>query len=104
MNVGRKIVVVFAGAIAAMAIYVFAAGGQSRETPKPSTLTLRDLALQHARTRLGEARAESLTTPAPDPSGALSDGRVSCRFVPRSPNGTSAKFGCALSDGEVVTL
>ena len=104
MNVGRKTVAVCAGAIVAMAIYVFAASGQARETPKPSTLTQRDLSFQHARTRLGEARAESLTTPAPDPTGTLSVERVSCRFVPRSPNGTSAKFDCALPDGEVVKV
>ena len=29
---------------------------------------------------------------------------VTCRFVPRSPSGTSPKFDCALPDGEVVRV
>lgn len=104
MNVDRKRVAVFAGAIAAMAIYVFAASGHESETPKPSTLTLRDMALRQARTRVGDLHAESLTAPPPDPAGTLNRPRVTCQFVPRSPNGTSPKFDCALPDGEVVRV
>jgi len=104
MNVDRKRAAVCAGAIAAMAIYVFAASGHERETPRPSALTLRDMALEHARTRLGDLHVESLTAPPPDPAGTLSSARVTCQFVPRSPNGTSSKFDCALPDGEVVRV
>jgi hypothetical protein len=104
MNVDRKRAAVGAGVIAAMAIYVFAASGHERETPRPTTRTLRDVALEHARTRLGEVNAASLTGPPPDPTGTLSGARVTCRFVDQSPNGTSPKFDCALPDGEVVRV
>jgi hypothetical protein len=87
MNVGRKRIAVCAGVIAGNGDLRLLGSGHERETSKPRPLSLRDVALRHARTRVGGVHAESLTRPNPDPTGALTAGASSCRFVPRPPNG-----------------
>jgi hypothetical protein len=63
---------------------------------------LRDEALRHARTRLGEGDPRALLAPPADP--AVTADSVECRFIPHAAGGTSFKFDCALPDGEIVRV
>jgi hypothetical protein len=64
----------------------------------------RTLALRHAKVwRPPHARADLVANPA-DPSGALSEPVVRCRFLSKRAHGTSPKFDCVLPDGEVVKV
>ena len=65
---------------------------------------LRDEALGHARTRLGDIDHRRLTSAPPDPAGVLTNDTVTCQFVPHVPDGTTFKFDCALANGEVVRV
>jgi hypothetical protein len=40
----------------------------------------------------------------PDPSGALSESIVRCRYLPEAADGTAPKFDCVLRNGEVVKV
>jgi hypothetical protein len=88
----------------------------------------RDEALRHARTRLGPSTSlgasrstslgaspstplgasrverRALTSAPPDPTGMLTGDTVSCQFVPRVPDGTTSKFDCTLTSGEIVRV
>jgi hypothetical protein len=86
-----------------MALYSVVATGRD-EGARGSAPTPRDLAFQRARTRVGDADAALLVAPPADPGGTLSGRRVTCRFVPQFPRGTTPKFDCALPDGEVVRV
>jgi hypothetical protein len=48
--------------------------------------------------------AVDLSSNPPDPSGSLSQETVHCRYVDIPATGTTAKFDCALPDGEVVKV
>ena len=66
---------------------------------------LRDQALRRAKVwRPTDPAATDLAANPPDPNGALSDAIVRCRFLPRPARGTTPKFDCVLSDGEVVKV
>jgi hypothetical protein len=65
---------------------------------------LRDEALRHARTRLGEGDRRALIAPPADPTGALTGDSVECRFITRVTGGTSFKFDCELPDGETIRV
>ena len=65
---------------------------------------LRDEALRHARTRLGEIDPHALTSAPPDPARTLTGDQVECQFVPHVPDGTTFKFDCTLATGETVRV
>jgi hypothetical protein len=68
-------------------------------------VAIRDLALRQAKVwRPANAGAADLSSNPPDPTGALSDDPVRCRYLPAAAHGTTAKFMCVLSDGEVVRV
>jgi hypothetical protein len=48
--------------------------------------------------------AADLSSNPPDPSGMLSQPIVRCRYVDSAATGTTAKFDCALPDGEIVKV
>jgi len=110
--VSRKTLGACAGVLAAVGIYTFPAGGYhdgARDTRAPSprhavAAELRDRALRHARIRLGDFHPAALTASPGDPTGILTGERVTCRFMPRPPSGTSSKFDCVLDNGEVVRV
>jgi hypothetical protein len=76
------------------------------EFPDDATATaFRDAALRRAKVwRPTNPAAIDLGDNPPDPTGALSEAIVRCRFLPREAKGTTPKFRCALSDGEVVKV
>ena len=66
---------------------------------------LRDDALRRAQVwRASDVGAFDFGSNAPDPSAALSDEVVSCRFLSDAVGGTTPKFNCVLPDGEVVKV
>jgi len=69
------------------------------------TSTVRDLALSQAKVwrPIDPATVDLGANPA-DPTGALSVDPVRCRYLPAEAHGTTAKFTCALPDGEVVKV
>lgn len=50
------------------------------------------------------ASAADLSSNPPDPSGTLSQPIVRCRYLDSAATGTTAKFDCVLTDGEVVKV
>jgi hypothetical protein len=65
----------------------------------------RALALQRAKVWHPPDLAESeLASNPPDPTGALSQPIVRCRFLSKPAHGTTPKFDCVLPDGEVVKV
>ncbi|MCU1385246.1 MAG: hypothetical protein JWL71_3943 [Acidobacteria bacterium] len=54
--------------------------------------------------RPADAASADLGTNPPDPSGALSEAIVRCRYLDGAARGTTAKFDCVLRDGEVVKV
>jgi hypothetical protein len=70
-----------------------------------ATQELRDAALRRAKVwRPVDGVTLDLTANPPDPGGTLSDPLVRCRYVSRPARGTTAKFDCALPDGEVIKV
>jgi hypothetical protein len=66
---------------------------------------VRDLALRQARVWSPAAPAAAdLAANPPDPSGALSQPLVKCRYISEPARGTTPKFDCALPDGEVIKV
>src|SRR5678815_4499020 len=66
---------------------------------------IRDLALREARVwNPVDAAAADLSANPPDPSGALSQSIVRCKYISEPARGTTPKFDCALADGEVVKV
>jgi hypothetical protein len=66
---------------------------------------LRDAALARAEVwRPSTVSAFDFAANPPDPHGTLSTPTVECRWQPRPPSGTTPKFDCALSDGEIVRV
>ena len=64
----------------------------------------RALALRRAKVwHLPNAPADLASNPV-DPSGALSQPVVRCRFLSKRAHGTSPKFDCVLPDGEIVKV
>lgn len=62
-------------------------------------------ALKYARTwHWRDARSADLSKNPPDPSGLLSTELVQCGHLDKPAGGTSPKFDCVLSDGEVVRV
>ena len=89
------------------------AGETRASSPAPALRAhLRDEALRHARTRLrpstplgtGHVDHRALTSAPPDPTGVLTGDTVSCQFVPSVPDGTTSKFDCKLTSGEIVRV
>jgi hypothetical protein len=82
----------------------------ARENPKwgagnDAPLELRDLALRQARVWTpNDISAVDLGANPPDPAGILSQPMVRCRYLDGPTRGTTAKFDCVLSDGEVVKV
>jgi hypothetical protein len=65
----------------------------------------RHRALKQARTfRATDPRSADFSKNPPDSSGLLSTDPVQCRHVDKHAGGTSPKFDCVLSDGEVVKV
>jgi len=65
----------------------------------------RDAALRRATvwTSADPAAADFKSNP-PDPSGLLSEPVVRCRYLSDAPRGTTPKFDCVLTNGEVVKV
>jgi hypothetical protein len=65
----------------------------------------RDLALKQARVwQATDPRAADFSKNPPDASGLLSEPLVRCQYVTKHAGGTTPKFDCVLSDGEVVRV
>ena len=79
-------------------------GAGASSTTSTTRAHLRDEALRHARTRLGDIDHDALTSAPPDPGGVLANDTVTCQFVPHLPDGTTQKFDCALAGGEIVRV
>ena len=97
------------GVLAAVGFYALPIGGHRGAaagiSPTASVSShVRDVALRHARTRVGEFARVVLTADPGDAKGVLTRDEVSCTFVPHAPTGTSLKFDCALADGEIVRV
>ena len=62
-------------------------------------------ALRRARVWMpADPASANLAVNPPDPAGTLSEPIVRCRYLDGPANGTTAKFDCVLSDGEVVKV
>lgn len=70
----------------------------------PARAPLRDEALRRARTRLRGSDRLALVVPPADPTGVLTGDSIECQFIPRATGGTSFKFDCALTDGNIVRV
>jgi hypothetical protein len=76
------------------------------DSPKPADAEgWREAAFARAKVwqAVDASRMDLAANPA-DPSGALSQPIVRCRFQPRPIRGTASKFDCVLPDGEVVKV
>jgi hypothetical protein len=84
--------------------------GMSRSRPESvadeKTMALRRDALRRAQVRISGNRRHATYEPVhSEPAQAGPDRLlIECRFVPRIPTGTTAKFDCALPDGEVIKI
>jgi hypothetical protein len=82
--------------------------GAPPATPPSSpsvTREMRDLALTRAKVwEPTDPASFDFSSNPPDPSGALSEAIVSCRYRRGAADGTAPKFDCALRDGEVVKV
>ena len=66
---------------------------------------MRDLALKKAKVwEPTDVASFDFSSNPPDPSGALSEPLVRCRYLPEAAEGTAPKFDCVLRNGEVVKV
>jgi hypothetical protein len=84
----------------------FNGAGPEAARPSPTvTREMRDLALKNAKVwHPTDVASFDFGSNPPDPSGALSEPVVPCRYLPEAPDGTTPKFDCVLRDGEVVKV
>ena len=103
--------------VSAAAFWIVAAGsersegfdGASPEAARPSTHAvtreMRNLALKNAKVwQPTDVASFDFSANPPDPSGALSEPIVRCRYLPGAAEGTAPKFDCVLRSGEVVKV
>ena len=102
----RRAVGAWAGGLAAVGICLLLPRDHASARAEGDTARahLREEALRHARSRLGDADHRALIAPPVDSTGALTVDSVECEFIPRAAGGTSFKFDCALADGEVIRV
>ena len=103
--------------VSAAAVWTFAAGSErsegfdikspdaARQSTPSVTHELRDLALTNAKVwQPRDVASFDFSSNPPDPSGALSEPIVPCKYLPGAAEGTAPKFDCVLRDGEVVKV
>ena len=121
---GRRVVLVASAVVLAVVAIFLLATATARGTPPAGNFEprpvddewhapsgrgheIRRLALREAHVRIAPPQSAGVTVlsanPA-DPSGLLSRDPVTCRFLPRTPSGTTPKFDCVLNGGEIVRV